>query len=320
LMVNLMESVIDNGTGAGVRSRGFTLPAAGKTGTSHDGWFAGFTSGLLATPAIALGAYVATPLEIAGAYTIFSNDGQYVEPRFILAVNDSTGRALWRSSVVTRPVLDPRVAYLMVDLMESVINNGTGAGVRSRGFTLPAAGKTGTSHDGWFGGFTSDLLAIVWVGYDDDRELKLSGAYSALPIWTEFMKRAAEVPGYDDPKPFPMPEGVVAVPMETNSTTGDARIVRNEVFIAGTEPQAPQLSRGILGRLFHPQSQPDLSAAASVPPGAAEAAGPSTVKPPEASSTGDRSGVIKKFLSIFKGKNPKPAPPPQPEGKTAPQT
>jgi penicillin-binding protein 1B len=279
---------------------------------------AGINKDLLATPAMALGAYVATPLEIAGAYTIFSNGGEYVEPRFILAVNDSSGRTLWRNSVVTRQVLDPRVAYLMVDLMESVINNGTGAGVRSRGFTLPAAGKTGTSHDGWFAGFTSDLLAIVWVGYDDDRDLRLSGAFSALPIWTELMKRAAEVPAYDDPKPFPMAEGVVAVPMETNSPTSDARIVRNEVFIAGTEPQAPQLSRGILGRLFHPQGQPNLPAAAAIPPGAAEASPQGTVKPPEAPSTARKPGVIKRFLSIFKGKNSKPAAPPQPENKTEP--
>ncbi len=281
---------------------------------------AGINKDLLATPAMALGSYVATPLEIAGAYTIFSNGGQYVEPRFILAVNDSTGKTLWRNSVVTRPVLDPRVAYLMVDLMESVINNGTGAGVRSRGFTLPAAGKTGTSHDGWFAGFTSNLLAVVWVGYDDDRELRLSGAYSALPIWTEFMKRAAEVPGYADPKPFPMPEGVVAVPVETNSTTSDAKIVRNEVFIAGTEPQSPQPSRGILGRLFHPQGQPSLPAAAAVPTGASDAPPQGAVKLPEASSTAGRRGVIRKFLSIFKGKNSKPAPPPQSENKGAPQT
>ena len=179
---------------------------------------AGFNKDLLATPAIALGAYVATPLEIAGAYTIFSNGGTYVEPRFILAVNDASGRLLWRSSEVTRQVLDPRVAYLMVNLLESVINNGTGAGARSRGFTLPAAGKTGTSHDGWFAGFTSNLLAIAWVGYDDDRELKLPGADSALPIWTEFMKLATQYPAYRDAKPFEPPPGIVAVPVQMTST------------------------------------------------------------------------------------------------------
>ncbi|MGO8731380.1 MAG: PBP1A family penicillin-binding protein [Terriglobia bacterium] len=280
---------------------------------------AGINKDLLATPAIALGSYVATPLEISGAYTIFSNGGQYVEPRFILAVNDSTGTTLWRNSVVTRQVLDPRVSYLMVDLMESVVNNGTGAGVRTRGFTLPAAGKTGTSHDGWFAGFTSDLLAIVWVGYDDDRELRLAGSASALPIWTEFMKRAAQVPGYADPKPFAMPEGVVSVPLETNSTTSDARIVRNEVFIAGTEPQATQVSQGILGRLFHPQGRPNLPAAAAIPTGSTDVLPPGTAKPPEGSSTEDRHGIIKKFLSIFKGKDSKPAAPPQTENETTPQ-
>ena len=280
---------------------------------------AGINKDLLATPAMALGSYVATPLEIAGAYTIFSNSGQYVEPRFILAVNDAAGNTLWRNPIATRQVLDPRVAYLMVDLMESVINNGTGAGVRTRGFTLPAAGKTGTSHDGWFAGFTSDLLAIVWVGYDDDRDLRLSGAYSALPIWTEFMLRATKVPGYDDPKPFTMPEGVVAIPMETNSTTSDARIVRNEVFIAGTEPQAPQVSRGILGRLFHPQGQPNLPVAAAIPSGAPEAPPQGAVKPPEVPSTAGRRGIIKKFLSIFKGKKSNPPAPSEPEHKTASQ-
>jgi len=281
---------------------------------------AGINKDLLATPAMALGSYVATPLEIAGAYTIFSNGGQYVEPRFILAVSDSTGKTLWRNSEVTRPVLDPRVAYLMVDLMGSVINNGTGAGVRSRGFTLPAAGKTGTSHDGWFAGFTTDLLAIVWVGYDDDRELRLSGAYSALPIWTEFMKRAAAVRGYTDPKPFPVPDGVVTVPTEANSTTSEAKIVRNEIFIAGTEPQAPQPSRGILGRLFHTQGQPNPPVAVAVPTGAADEPPQAGVKPPEAASDAGKRGVIKRLISIFKGKNSKSAAPPQSENKGAPKS
>jgi len=279
---------------------------------------AGINKDLLATPAIALGSYVATPLEIAGAYTIFSNDGQYVEPRFILAVNDSAGKNLWRSSPVTRPVLDPRVAYLMVDLMESVINNGTGAGVRSRGFEAPAAGKTGSSHDGWFAGFTSNLLAIVWVGYDDDRDIKLTGAYCALPIWTDFMKRAVELPAYKDPQPFSVPEGVVSVPIETDSASSDAKIVRNEYFIAGTEPQPAQPARGFLGRLFHPQSQPNLPPALVLPPGPPGSQPPqaAAVKPPEAPANAHKPGLIKKFLSIFKGKNSKQAPP---EKETAPQ-
>jgi len=130
---------------------------------------AGINHELVPTPALALGAYVATPLEIAGAYTTFANDGQYVAPRFILAVVDSQGRTLWRSPSIVRRVLDSRVNYLMVSLLESVLNNGTGVGVRTRNFTMPAAGKTGTSHDGWFSGFTSNLLETFRRGLGPPR-------------------------------------------------------------------------------------------------------------------------------------------------------
>jgi len=287
---------------------------------------AGFSTDLLATPAIALGAYVATPLEIGGAYTIFSNGGTYVEPRFILAVNDASGRLLWRSSEVTRQVLDPRVTYLMVDLLESVINNGTGAGARTRGFTLPAAGKTGTSHDGWFAGFTSNLLAIAWVGYDDDRELKLPGADSALPIWTEFMKRATEYPAYCDAKPFEAPPGIVVVPVQMTSTLpsgSDAIVVRNENFIEGTEPQGQTPRRGgggILSRLFHSGNAATLPVAATTaPPGDENAVAAAPHAEGSQQLNERKGGVLKKFFSIFKGKNPKPVNPPDASKKTAPE-
>ncbi len=277
---------------------------------------AGFNKDLQATPAIALGAYVATPLEIAGAYTIFANGGTYVEPRFILAVNDASGRSLWKSSEVTRPVLDPRVAYLMVDLLESVINNGTGAGARTRGFTLPAAGKTGTSHDGWFAGFTSNLEAIAWVGYDDDRELNLAGADSALPIWTEFMMRATSYPDYSDVKPFEAPDGIVQVPMQVASNLpngNDAVAVRNECFIAGTEPQqqAAQTSGGgILSKLFHSGTSTPAPAAVAAPAQSGDTVVQVPSSDPGSQSDDKKNGVLKRFLSIFKGKNPPPAPPP----------
>ncbi len=107
-----------------------------------------------------------------------------------------------------RRALDPRVTYLVTSMLEDVINHGTGATVRARGFTAPAAGKTGTSRDGWFAGYTSNLLAIVWVGFDDNRDLGLSGANAPAPIWAEFMKRAVTLPAYRDVQPFEMPEGV----------------------------------------------------------------------------------------------------------------
>ena len=117
------------------------------------------------------------------------------------------------------------------------LRSGTGAGVRARGFTVPAAGKTGTSRDGWFAGFTSDLLCVVWVGFADHRDLKLEGARSALPIWTEFMKRAVALMG--PPKSFQPPSGILTAQVDPASgqlATPECPAVRSEVFITGTEP------------------------------------------------------------------------------------
>ena len=203
---------------------------------------AGFNKRLSPTPAIALGAYVATPLEIAGAYTTFANGGEYVAPRCIVAVTDGSGHTVWNNPATQRRVLDERVSYLMVSLLESVINSGTGAGVRARGFKLPAAGKTGTSRDGWFAGFTPNLLTVVWVGYDDDHELDIPGARSALPLWTEFMKRTTDLPAYKNLQPFSQPPGIITAAIDnlTNLVAlADPTLTHSEVFIEGTEPFPP---------------------------------------------------------------------------------
>ena len=113
-----------------------------------------------------------------------------------------------------RPVLDPRVAYVITNMMQNVIEHGTGFTVRQRGFLAPAAGKTGTSHDAWFAGYTSNLLCIVWVGYDDYSDLKLAGAATAGPIWAEFMKRAVHLPQYSNTTDFTPPSGVVTVSLD----------------------------------------------------------------------------------------------------------
>jgi len=191
------------------------------------------------TPAIALGAYEATPVDIAGAYTMFANRGVRLAPWAISQVRGSSGSLLYEGRPEPTPALDPRVAYLMVSMMQEVLRSGTGAGVRARGFTLPAAGKTGTSRDGWFAGFTSELLCVVWVGFDDNRDLNLEGAHSALPIWTEFMKRAARLRPYRDAKPFQPPSGVIAVDLCGESgqlATAACPRTRFDVFIEGTEP------------------------------------------------------------------------------------
>lgn len=308
---------------------------------------AGINDNLRATPAIALGAYVATPMEIAGSYTVFANQGRYIAPRSILAVNDDSGHTLWSSPLITRPVLDPRIAYLMVSMMQSVVNNGTGYGVRRRGFKLPAAGKTGTSHDGWFSGFTSNLLAVVWVGYDNDRELNLAGASSALPVWTAFMKQATEDPAYQDAQPFTAPPGIVTATIDTQTNlvaTASSVDTRNEVFVDGTVPfypsQGPVMpgmpspptvpalgATGVLTRILKgnqaPASAPAATMSIPLPEGAPPPINAPPPAPPEEESQQKGPGVFKKFLNIFRGKDadskqqaqPAPSKSPPPGGK-----
>jgi penicillin-binding protein 1B len=203
---------------------------------------AGISEDVKATPAMAIGSYDATPLEMSGAYTVFANKGVRVQPEFVSLVKEPNGRVLLDQKPETRAVLDPRVDYLMVSMLEEVMRTGTAAGVRARGFTVPAGGKTGTSggeRDGWFAGFTSNLLCVVWVGFDDNRELGIEGAKSALPIWTEFMKRAIKLRPYSDVKPFSAPDGVVSVTIDPDSgmpASPQCPKQKEEVFIAGTEP------------------------------------------------------------------------------------
>jgi len=193
-----------------------------------------------ATPAMALGSYDAPPLDMAGAYTVFANNGTRLSPILVNSVRNAKGDVVANFKSDQRQVMDPRIAYIMTNMMEGVINNGLGyTAVRLRGFTPPAAGKTGSSHDGWFAGYTSNLLCIVWVGYDDYSDLRLSGAQTAAPIWTEFMKKAAALPQYSDMKPFAQPTGVVDVQLDkvTNRlATPSCPDDYTAAFVAGTEP------------------------------------------------------------------------------------
>ncbi|MBM3758255.1 MAG: PBP1A family penicillin-binding protein [Acidobacteria bacterium] len=208
---------------------------------------AGMNVQIRATPSIALGAYEVTPVEVAGSYTIFSNKGQYVKPNWVRSVRDDSGGEIFTNKPVKRQVLDPRIAYLTTNMMEEVTRTGTGAGIRSRGFYLPAAGKTGTSHDGWFAGFTTKLICAVWVGFDDNEELKLEGAHSALPVWAEFMKRAHAHRDYRGAAPFAMPDGVVSVDVDPSSgllSQSGSSTGRSEVFVTGTQPTGVSGGRG----------------------------------------------------------------------------
>ncbi|MBI2682801.1 MAG: PBP1A family penicillin-binding protein [Acidobacteriales bacterium] len=192
-----------------------------------------------ATPALALGSYDATPLDMAGAYTVFAN-GARSTPLMITSVRNVKGEVVQNYRTTRKPVLDPRVAYVMTNMMEAVICCGTAAGVRARGFDAPAAGKTGTSRDAWFAGYTTNLLTIVWVGFDDYSDLGIEGAKSAAPIWAEFMKRAVKLPAYRNTSSFTQPPGVVNLTLDkvTNRVaTGGCPDDYDAAFIAGTEPR-----------------------------------------------------------------------------------
>ena len=192
------------------------------------------------TPAVALGAYEITPLEAAGAYTMFANRGVWVKPSFLNMVRTDKGQVIYKNAIEAKQVLDPRIAYVMTNMLQEVLRGtGTGAGVRNQGFSVPAAGKTGTSRDGWFAGYTTELLCVVWVGFDDNRDLDLEGAKSAAPIWGEFMKRALNFREYRDAKEFTAPAGVVSVEIDPQSgmpATPACPKTQTEVYIAGTEP------------------------------------------------------------------------------------
>jgi penicillin-binding protein 1B len=281
------------------------------------------------TPAMALGAYDATPVDMAAAYTAFANSGVRISPILVNSVRNAAGDMVLDLKTDQREVLDPRVAYVMTKMMEGVMNFGTAYEVRQRGFAAPAAGKTGTSHDGWFAGYTSNLLCIVWVGFDDYSDIRLSGAQSAAPIWAEFMKKAVELPQYSDVRPFTQPSGVVDVQLDklTNLlATPSCPETYTVAFIVGTEPTTTcdQGSgiKGFFSRIF------GLGGDRAVPPPAASGTQATNVpKPPGAGTEDDpnsssaeskkKKGLFGKIAGIFKeDKSSNPPPEPANNGDT----
>ena len=232
------------------------------------------------TPSEAIGTYTATPLALAGAYTIFANGGLLEPPQLVYAVQTDGGATVYTPQVQPKQILDPRVAFLTTNLMESVLDEGTGIRARADGFTAPAAGKTGTENDSWFAGFTDKLLCVVWVGLDNYHDLKIEGAHAALPIWAEFMKDALNLPAYANPQQFQPPPGVVAVQINPKNqsvvtATCPAAQVETDYYIAGTQPTQscshplPLVPHGLIAgaeRLFHLKTAPPPPPPPAAPP------------------------------------------------------
>ena len=209
------------------------------------------------TPSVAIGSYGATPLDMAGAYTVFANGGVYIAPWMLASVRTPTGDVINDFTPSSKQVLDPRVAYLTTNLMEGVMNFGYGYEVRKRGFKEPAAGKTGTDNDAWFAGFTSNLICIVWLGNDDYTDVKLAGATAAAPIWAEFMKRAVKLPQYSDTHEFTPPDTIQLVKIDkvSNLLSDESCPDGYEAaFLMGTAPTEtcdhPADHRNLLQKIF----------------------------------------------------------------------
>jgi penicillin-binding protein 1B len=196
---------------------------------------------LPAFPSLALGGVEVTPLEVGTAFSTLANNGVRTHPVTVKQVIDQSNHLLERRDIRVTKVISPQLAFMINYLMKGVLDHGTATGARSQGFTRPAAGKTGTTNDtkdAWFVGYTPDLLAVVWVGFDNQSKLGLSGSQAALPIWTEFMKRATAGTPVTD---FMAPPGIKMVdidPLSGQRATPNCPQVFSEAFIEGEEPTA----------------------------------------------------------------------------------
>jgi penicillin-binding protein 1B len=199
----------------------------------------GMSSDLGVYPSIVLGGHPVPLLDMAKVFSVFATGGMRVTPMSVRNVRDSGGRELEGNSVEMRRIVPATDAYLVTHILEGVMERGTGATARRKGFKHPAAGKTGTSNDykdAWFVGFTPNLLAAVWVGFDNASSMGLAGSEAALPIWTDFMRQALADTPHDS---FEIPPGIAMVDIDKKN----GRIARpecpkqvREAFLAGEEP------------------------------------------------------------------------------------
>jgi len=192
-------------------------------------------------PSIALGALDSTLLRLTSAYGALANSGVYIQPRLYLSALDGSNDRLAMADLAEERVADENASFVLTTILEGVIDRGTGKGARAKGFTRPAAGKTGTSdsaRDAWFIGYTPTLVAGVWVGFDDNTPINITGGAAAAPLWGQFLKCSSPFMPLGD---FSPPPGVSFVEVDTKTgevaTSGCPREqVANEAFVRGTEP------------------------------------------------------------------------------------
>jgi len=203
----------------------------------------GITSEIPLDLSLALGAPSMTLMDLAATYSIFATGGFRSDPVFIKKIEDYDGTLIeeYQPGNSREPVLDPAVAYVINNIMQSIIKEGTGR--RARGLSAPSAGKTGTTNDtrdAWFAGFTPKIVTVVWVGYDDGASLgsKETGGRAAAPIWKRYMEAALAIE--NDPGDFSIPPGIEFARVDTESgklAGPNSKKSFNAAFLAGTVPQ-----------------------------------------------------------------------------------
>ncbi len=215
-----------------------------------------------AVPALALGALDTTLLNLTAAYGALANGGIYTAPRIFISARDGENEPLATAKIFEERVADEAPVYVLTNILQGVVERGTGRAVRTAGFKGEVAGKTGTSNDtrdAWFVGYTPDVVAGVWVGLDDNSKLGLTGGVAAAPIWGNFMTCAAP---YYESMGFIPPAGVVFLDVDpaTGNLVSDecpaAASVR-EVFVRGTEPSCGSNPEGGFVRQREISREPD---------------------------------------------------------------
>jgi penicillin-binding protein 1B len=203
---------------------------------------AGISSRMEPYPSVALGAFEISPMEIAAAYAVLANGGVRIEPNAIVGVLTSDGRILDRKERPLKQALPADAVFLVDSILRGAVDRGTAGGARAGGLRGVLAGKTGTTNDGrdaWFVGFSPRFLATIWVGYDDNRGLNLSGSQAAVPIFAEF-SRALPAPLFAEG--FPVPSDIVTAEIDPDTgflVTPYCPRRMTEVFIEGTAPTEP---------------------------------------------------------------------------------
>jgi penicillin-binding protein 1B len=186
-------------------------------------------------PALALGTTEATPLQMAAAYAAFANGGRNIHPK-VVAESDQ----LAQDDQITQQIIQPASAYVITDMLEGVIDRGTARAARGAIKNTAIAGKTGTSRDGWFVGYTPNLVCAVWIGFDDNKQLGLTGAEAALPIWTDFVKNAVDLRPELSGKSFAQPDGVKIVEIDPETDELATSNCPQHELVAIAAEQAPR--------------------------------------------------------------------------------